>query len=271
MTLLKAGSAKLYYSLIKKIIMKTKFLFIVCFITLTCYAINANSQANTELSNLISPTKVNQSLVPITHNSKDLVTTSTSWVNVYLGGAVYLDGKRFLSNGNDSTNVFIGADAGSKPTFFNPKTGQNNTASGQYALYSNTSGFTNTATGNSALRSNTTGNGNTATGLWRFVTTPPGNLTPLRELVHFIATKDLTIPLMEVILFIPTPPEMATPLMDLMRFVTTLPDLSTPLMDGMPFIPTPPEMATPLLEVAQAQLTTITPIALSSVMMLTKA
>ncbi len=268
--------------------MKTKFLFIVCFITLTCYAINANSQANTELSNLISPTKVNQSLVPITHNSKDLGTTSTSWVNVYLGGAVYLDGKRFLSNGNDSTNIFIGADAGSKPTFFNPKTGQNNTASGQYALYSyttgfantatgnsalfsNTSGFTNTATGNSALRSNTTGNGNTATGLWRFVTTPPGNLTPLRELVHFIATKDLTIPLMEVILFIPTPPEMATPLMDLMHFVTTLPDLSTPLMDGMPFIPTPPEMATPLLEVAQAQLTTITPIALSSVMMLTKA
>ncbi len=99
--------------------MKTKFLFIVCFITLTCYAINANSQANTELSNLISPTKVNQSLVPITH---------------------------------------------SKPTFFNPKTGQNNTASGQYALYSYTTGFANTATGNSALFSNTSGFSNTATG-----------------------------------------------------------------------------------------------------------
>src|SRR6266511_2793340 len=162
--------------------MKTKcYLCIACFLLTGLFFQTANAQANTELSNLISPTKVNQSLLPITTNSKDIGSSSLSWRVIYLGGSVYMDGRRFLSNGNDSTNVFIGADAGSKPTFFNPKTGQNNTASGQYALYSyttgfantatgnsalfsNTSGFTNTATGNSALRSNTTGNGNTAVG-----------------------------------------------------------------------------------------------------------
>ncbi len=101
----------------------------------------------------------------MTTDSKDLGTTSASWRTIYLAGSLYLDGKRFLSNGNDSTNVFIGTNAGNKRALAaDPKTGKSNTATGQYALYSYTWGGYNTANGAEALYSNTSGVGNTATG-----------------------------------------------------------------------------------------------------------
>jgi len=142
--------------------MKTKYYLYVAFSFLTgLFLQRANGQANTELSNLVSPTKVNQSLNPTTTNSKDLGTTSESWRIIYLAGSIYLDGKRFLSNENDSSKVFIGSNAGNKRV---AKTGRFNTATGYYALYSYTTGWDNTATGSRALFSNTTGSYNTANG-----------------------------------------------------------------------------------------------------------
>jgi hypothetical protein len=157
--------------------MKTECYLCIAFFLLTgLFLQRANAQANTELSNLISPTKVNQSLVPITSNSKNLGSTSASWGSVYLGFSIYLKGKRFLSYGNDSTNVFVGSYAGNKPIpIFGIKTGLRNTATGQYALYSYTSGSGNTANGSKALYSNNTGTDNTANGSYALYSNTTGS------------------------------------------------------------------------------------------------
>jgi len=77
----------------KKIIMKTKLLSIVYWITLTCYAINTNAQANRQLSNLISPTAVNINLLPGgTTGTKDLGSNTKRWKNGYFNGSVYCYG-----------------------------------------------------------------------------------------------------------------------------------------------------------------------------------
>ena len=143
--------------------MKTKmYLCIAYFSVISFFVQTANAQANTELSNLASPTKVNQSVIPITTNSKDLGTISMSWRNTYLAGSIYLDGKRFLTNGNDANNMFVGTDAGNKRS--TSHTGRYNTATGHHALYSFTTGISNTAFGSDALYSNTSGTANTANG-----------------------------------------------------------------------------------------------------------
>jgi hypothetical protein len=61
--------------------------------------------------------------------------------------------------------------------FVSPPTGSNNSAFGDWALYSNTTGFGNTAIGFYALNANTTGDSNTATGgvALYFNTTGTGN------------------------------------------------------------------------------------------------
>jgi len=60
-------------------------------------------------------------------------------------------------------NVGMGTGALGGPAVTNG--GDNNTASGDQALFSDTAGNDNTATGDQALHSNTTGNDNTASGL----------------------------------------------------------------------------------------------------------
>ncbi|MGO9273995.1 MAG: beta strand repeat-containing protein, partial [Terriglobia bacterium] len=80
-------------------------------------------------------------------------TTSASVGVIDLGGTPFLHD---CCGGNG--NVWVGG-AGNFTT-----TGQNNTASGYQALYSNTTGSTNTAVGQRALYSNTGGSSNTATG-----------------------------------------------------------------------------------------------------------
>ncbi len=90
----------------KKIIMKTKLLSIVSWITLTCYAINSNAQANQNLSNLISPTAVNVNLLPGgTTGTKNLGSDTKRWKNGYFNGAVrcYGAGSTFGVNGAGST------------------------------------------------------------------------------------------------------------------------------------------------------------------------
>src|SRR6187401_2264363 len=59
-------------------------------LTLLAVASVCNSQANTQLSNLASPTKVNQSLIPGgTTGTKDLGSNTKRWRNGYYNATVY--------------------------------------------------------------------------------------------------------------------------------------------------------------------------------------
>ena len=85
-----------------------------------------------------------------------------------IGVAIGIFSQLYANNTETSyfnTNTSIGSYSlcGSETPANN--TGIENTAIGQYALYSNTAGNNNTATGNYTLRNNTTGNENTAIGI----------------------------------------------------------------------------------------------------------
>src|SRR6266487_1888825 len=122
--------------------MKTKLLPILIYITLTCYAISSNGQANQKLSNLTSPTAVNQSLLPGTNNTINLGSNNLRWKNLYLGNALYLKGNITLY-APGTGNFFVGTNAGNTSL-----AGSYNSGAGQYALYQLTSGSFNTAYGN---------------------------------------------------------------------------------------------------------------------------
>jgi hypothetical protein len=138
----------------------------------------AISQANTALSNLASPTAVNQSLTPGTTNTRDLGTSTLAWKNIYLRGDLYMDGGRFLSNhpGGGAYNVFVGMQSAQALTtgkynstlgyqaLYKTNSGYSNQAFGAYALYNNTSGYSNVAVGTRSLYTNTLGRMNVAIG-----------------------------------------------------------------------------------------------------------
>src|SRR6266496_677961 len=160
----------------KMLAMKTKLLTIACSMLLTCYAINSNAQsANRTLSNLISPTAVNQSLLPGTSTLNLGFGIRQSWNNLYLGNALYLKGKITL-HAPGTGNFFAGLNAGNilvggsyntglgQFSLFSLTSGTGNTANGYQALYRNNDGSYNTANGSLALTNNTTGNFNSALG-----------------------------------------------------------------------------------------------------------
>src|SRR5262245_33492313 len=114
------------------------------------------SQANTELSNLVAPTKVNVNLLPMGDNSKSLGSVNKSWKHLYLDGIIYREGVPWLAGVSYSFNTFVGYNAG----FTNQaseSTNQNNTFVGSNAGFNNTTGGYNTFIGTSAGYSNTTG------------------------------------------------------------------------------------------------------------------
>src|SRR6266536_2991907 len=170
--------------------MKTKcYLCIACSLLTSSFLQTANAQANTQLSNLVSPTKVNQNLLPNTDNTRNLGSGTRAWKDIYLDGSLYLTGLRLLSNGGNvfGFNVFIGGSAGLNTTtgidntagghvaLFKNTTGNKNTAFGFGSLYSNTIGYDNTANGFEALNSNTFGEGNTANGTLALYSNTTGN------------------------------------------------------------------------------------------------
>lgn len=149
-------------------------------------------QANTALSNLTSPTSINQDLIPATTNIRGLGTVSRSWKNVYVGTAVYLKNTLTI-HASGTENFFMGSLSGNTSisgsyntgigvrtlalttsggsnmgigynVLLNNKTGSRNTATGHKALHKNTSGNDNTASGEAALFGNTTGSFNVAMG-----------------------------------------------------------------------------------------------------------
>ncbi|WP_153798126.1 tail fiber domain-containing protein [Foetidibacter luteolus] len=122
------------------------------------YSANATAQANQSLSNLNAVTAVNQNLMPVSNNLKDLGGTSKWWRRLYLGNSIYLNNRlTFHQVGTD--NFFVGPFAGKTTA-----TGTSNLGLGFYALSSLSSGSKNTATGYEALRVNTEGFNNSAFG-----------------------------------------------------------------------------------------------------------
>jgi hypothetical protein len=145
--------------------------------------LETNAQANQTLSNLTSPTSVNQALLPSSNNSLDLGSSSLGWRNIYFGSSLYLNGSPLLLTPRTGLltygNFYFGINAGNSNASPEENTafGQNalytinnttsasfNCAIGYNALYYNTTGGNNTATGHAALQDNTTGTDNTAIG-----------------------------------------------------------------------------------------------------------
>jgi hypothetical protein len=137
--------------------MKTTFLSAFAGAMLTIYTVNSNAQANQRLSNLISPTAVNQSLLPGANDVKNLGSDFFQWKDLYIHQVFLDEVPTIQAPGID--NYFFGGNAGNVLV-----KGLANTGTGSYALSHITDGFENTADGCFALYSNTTGNGNTANG-----------------------------------------------------------------------------------------------------------
>ncbi len=136
--------------------MKQKLYLLV--ITAVNLYTGVKAQTNKNLSNLSSPTAINQNLLPDINNSKDLGSAVLGWKNIYLTNYLYLD-KKITLHSTGSGNLFAGTNAGNISL-----TGSFNTAAGQYSLGSLTSGIENTASGYSALNKTTTGRDNVAGG-----------------------------------------------------------------------------------------------------------
>ncbi|CAN5554763.1 hypothetical protein BH10BAC2_BH10BAC2_40860 [soil metagenome] len=181
--------------------MRKNLLFKKSFIgvALICFAVKANAQANRSLSNLTSPTSVNQHVLPNTNNTKDLGSGTIGWRNLYLSKSVFLKndqavyvpgkdnffagrnaGHNFIDDFNagiqDLNNTGIGHNAlyslastssdntavGSNALYYNGQV--QNTAIGSFSMYNNTSGMDNTSLGAYSLYNNLLGSHNTAVG-----------------------------------------------------------------------------------------------------------
>jgi len=131
--------------------MKAKFYTAGFLITLIIFANEIEAQnANTSLSNLVSPTAVNVSLLP-KNNNHNLGSLNKPWKDLYLDSNIYIGGTKFISTPVNN-NIAIGFNA-------LKKIGKSNTniAIGANALSLNTSGYSNIAIGKAALKNNTTG------------------------------------------------------------------------------------------------------------------
>jgi hypothetical protein len=141
---------------LKNIIMKKHVLSVSlsCIIFLFT-SMQAFSQANTSLSNLIS-TSVNQALLPNANNSLNIGSTAKSWKNLYADGKYYLDDNIFIDN-NGTRNTLLGA------TRISSMFGTDNTIAGDSAGLKNEDGGFNVFIGGKAGY-NSQGSRNTYTG-----------------------------------------------------------------------------------------------------------
>jgi hypothetical protein len=112
----------------------------------------ASNYARLDIGNALNG---NQSII-----NGNLALDNTNSTSTGITGVITLGGRPFLSNFG-TNNTFVGQSAGS----FNNTIGQNNTATGAFALSANTTGYNNTASGFLALQNNTNGFNNTASGL----------------------------------------------------------------------------------------------------------
>ena len=141
--------------------------------------------ANLTLSNL-NATSVNQSLIPMETNLKDVGSSTLGWKGIYVTGNYYLDGSIVIDNSGVG-NLFLGAtgnitNSGINNTFIGINAAHSNTSGfyntsvGFNTLYFNTSGWSNTAMGFQSLYFNTTGNDNTGVGNFTLYSNTTGNV-----------------------------------------------------------------------------------------------
>ena len=134
----------------------------------------AISGTGRDLSNLITPTRVNVDLLPGTTAVRNLGSSTKKWQNLYLSGSLI---SRSINSEGDATinGITVGKGAaGFYPNSANTAVGigalssnlysNYNTAVGANALSYNTEGMYNTAIGLDALILNTLGGSNTAIG-----------------------------------------------------------------------------------------------------------
>lgn len=119
-----------------------KFLIILLFVSHA--SITPAQIANTLLSNLATPTAVNQSLLPNGNSTLNLGTYPNQWSNLYLGNYIFFGG--FKSISINTSNVSIGG-----LSLLNNSSGTANTTVGNLSMYSNTTGLANSACGAYAL------------------------------------------------------------------------------------------------------------------------
>ncbi len=142
--------------------------------------------ANTSLSNLVTPTAVNQILQPNADNTIDLGTPAASWKNMFIKGGLYINGVKMMQY-KAGVNTLIGENAGSTgPGGYNTAigtnvlsvntTGNSNVGIGENSLIYNTTGNNNTAIGYAALISNNTGSNNVANGFEALYSNISGNV-----------------------------------------------------------------------------------------------
>lgn len=124
--------------------------------------------ANNTLSNLASPTSVNQSLIPGTDNTLNLGLGTQQWKNLYLSGNLYLHDFKFISDAG-TLSAYFGRDAGGTGT------GSENTGIGDNSMFSLIGGSYNSAVGSSALFYNVSGNYNTVIGWQAMYLNTAGN------------------------------------------------------------------------------------------------
>lgn len=122
------------------------------------------AQANTQLSNLNAPTKVNVNLLPDKDNKRSLGSSNKSWTDLYMRGIIWRQGYTFLGGQYYSGNTFVGSSAGYKLITSGESTNQSNTFIGDNAGYNTSTGVANTFIGTTAGYSNTTGGENTFLG-----------------------------------------------------------------------------------------------------------
>ncbi|MBV9961586.1 MAG: tail fiber domain-containing protein [Parafilimonas sp.] len=169
--------------------MKLNFLHLILyFISITCSE-TILAQANQSLSNLTSPTKINQHLLPSQDNKRDLGNANKGWRNIYFTGSLRSGGYTVVSFDVNHINQFIGPLAGNSTTtgtyniangysaLSSLTLGSDNIATGYQALTSNDAGYDNVAYGSRALYYNTTGADNTAIGYYSLYNNTGSNNT----------------------------------------------------------------------------------------------
>jgi hypothetical protein len=91
--------------------MKAKIYLVNILIVALCICNKTNAQSNRTLSNLTSPTAINQSLLPNSNNAKDLGSDSLAWRNIYLANQIFINKKRAIT-AVGTGNFFMGLNAG---------------------------------------------------------------------------------------------------------------------------------------------------------------
>src|SRR6187401_1896498 len=124
----------------------------------------AFTQANTQLSNLVSPTQVNVHLLPKGDNIRNLGSETKSWKDFYMDGVMYRQGYLWMGGEYWSGNTFVGLSAGF--TSLNSQSlSQVNTFVGENSGFNTTTGTANTFLGAHTGQYNTTGGSNTFVGV----------------------------------------------------------------------------------------------------------